>query len=669
MLKGSAKQLPHRLSRLSLARSASAAAAAAAVRRSSAAPTRHTPSPALLAPPARSAHHAAPRAHFHHLPPPAHHHADAAVSPAALARGDAPSPVSGPVTSTQSSPLAPPASPTSATAPQPQAAPSTATAPLSTPPAAPSSSPSSSIAASHANAALGAPGSGTGGNGGGGSGGGGNSNSSGPLPSGKGAPAVYHGLPGEGDGGDVTSTLSFFGPHGPSMDASPFLMSVPRGPVSFGPTIKAPMQARAFSTSTATSALGDDVVGRQAAIDLGTGDTDSDAVLASSPSLAESGPDVTTAVRPLDLYTCAASRPKSRGHEGPGRKGKGGAGVTASATPASVWNPRMHPIPAASPATASSPSVAVRPLDCGEDALFIWDSPEFVVMGVADGVGGWADLGVDPSLFAWALMDNCKTAAAEMVSAGEQTAVASLPSPPTSPTSPAAPASPKLAPPAATTFPDPKQIMTTAYTRLVEQGRIRAGSSTATVLTFEKHTCKLHAANLGDSGFLILGDGGREVLFRSKETQHYFNAPYQLSISPPGLTGSISDSPSDATVSEHQLRPGDVIVVATDGLFDNVHLRDLMFTVQRELHVPLAAGTVPAATLAHHTERLAQALVAQARDAALNPTSKTPFGRAASRVYGRTFVGGKMDDITVLASLVVGAAPDPESGEPRFTLV
>ncbi|KNE54759.1 hypothetical protein AMAG_00714 [Allomyces macrogynus ATCC 38327] len=650
MLKGSAKQLPHRLSRLSLARSASAAAAAAAVRRSSAAPTRHTPSPALLAPPARSAHHAAPRAHFHHLPPPAHHHADAAVPPAVLARGDAPSPVSGPVTSTQSSPLAPPASPTSATAPQPQAVPSTSTAPLPTPTAAPSSTSSSSIAATHANAAPGAPGSGTGGNGGGGSGGSGNSNSSGPLPSGKGAPAVYHGLPGEGDGGDVTSTLSFFGPHGPSMDASPFLMSVPRGPVSFGPTIKAPMQARAYSTSTATSALGDDAVGRQAAVDLGAADEDAVGVPPSSPSLAESAPDVATA--------------------DPDAKGKGGAAAAAAtATPASVWNPRMHPIPAASPATASSPSVAVRPLDCGEDALFIWDSPEFVVMGVADGVGGWADLGVDPSLFAWALMDNCKTAAAEMVSAGEQVVAASLPSPPASPTSPAVPASPKLAPPAATTFPDPKQIMTTAYTRLVEQGRIRAGSSTATVLSFEKHTCKLHAANLGDSGFLILGDGGREVLFRSKETQHYFNAPYQLSISPPGLTGSISDSPSDATVSEHQLRPGDVIVVATDGLFDNVHLRDLMFTVQRELHVPLAAGSVPAATLAHHTERLAQALVAQARDAALNPTSKTPFGRAASRVYGRTFVGGKMDDITVLASLVVGAAPDPESGEPRFTLV
>ncbi len=51
----------------------------------------------------------------------------------------------------------------------------------------------------------------------------------------------------------------------------------------------------------------------------------------------------------------------------------------------------------------------------------------------------------------------------------------------------------------------------------------RQGSCTACVLVLEGNT--LHAANLGDSGFLVLR--GKRVLFRSRTQQHQFNFPYQ----------------------------------------------------------------------------------------------------------------------------------------------
>ena len=43
----------------------------------------------------------------------------------------------------------------------------------------------------------------------------------------------------------------------------------------------------------------------------------------------------------------------------------------------------------------------------------------------------------------------------------------------------------------------------------------------------DKNTGMLYSANLGDSGFLIIRN--RSVIHQSKEQQHYFNAPYQLS--------------------------------------------------------------------------------------------------------------------------------------------
>ena len=55
---------------------------------------------------------------------------------------------------------------------------------------------------------------------------------------------------------------------------------------------------------------------------------------------------------------------------------------------------------------------------------------------------------------------------------------------------------------------------------------VSSGGSTACVGVLNKEKHVLSVANLGDSGFLILRN--HSVLVKSKEQQHYFNAPYQL---------------------------------------------------------------------------------------------------------------------------------------------
>lgn len=64
-----------------------------------------------------------------------------------------------------------------------------------------------------------------------------------------------------------------------------------------------------------------------------------------------------------------------------------------------------------------------------------------------------------------------------------------------------------------------------------------SGSSTICVVALHRDEKMLYSANLGDSGFLVIRSG--EVIHRSEEQQHYFNTPFQLSVPPTVLQGSV----------------------------------------------------------------------------------------------------------------------------------
>ncbi len=73
------------------------------------------------------------------------------------------------------------------------------------------------------------------------------------------------------------------------------------------------------------------------------------------------------------------------------------------------------------------------------------------------------------------------------------------------------------------------------------------GSSTACILALEGAT--LHAANLGDSGFMVVRRN--KVAFKSRSQQHQFNYPFQL-----GRGGRFPfDSPAAAEVGHSLFMP------------------------------------------------------------------------------------------------------------------
>ncbi|KFM24954.1 putative protein phosphatase 2C 80 [Auxenochlorella protothecoides] len=241
----------------------------------------------------------------------------------------------------------------------------------------------------------------------------------------------------------------------------------------------------------------------------------------------------------------------------------------------------------------------------GEDAYFIGD--QGTAVGVADGVGGWAEVGVDPGLYSRELMGHAQVAC-NSVKAG-----------------PSAPA----------------EILTLAHAATAARG-----SCTACILVIEGN--ELHAANLGDSGFMIVR--GDELAFMSPQQQHDFNFPFQI-----GSPDSMSDFPSAAQRFSLKTYEGDVLVLATDGVFDNVYPDEAVSLVAAQRK----RGATPG--------EAAAALAQFARQRAGDQTHLSPFAYGAQQ-RGYRFFGGKMDDITALVAYVCpgeGAeAADPPADTP-----
>lgn len=89
------------------------------------------------------------------------------------------------------------------------------------------------------------------------------------------------------------------------------------------------------------------------------------------------------------------------------------------------------------------------------------------------------------------------------------------------------------------------------------------GSSTCTIILFDKNYNMLYTCSVGDSCYMILrknkSEGDYYALFRSKEQMHdhKFNTPYQL--------GFNCDDPSNSITNSHQLELNDIVILASDG--------------------------------------------------------------------------------------------------------
>ncbi|SPO25297.1 uncharacterized protein UTRI_02578_B [Ustilago trichophora] len=353
----------------------------------------------------------------------------------------------------------------------------------------------------------------------------------------------------------------------------------------------------------------------------------------------------------------------------------------------------------------------LQSVQVGEDAYFL--RPDSV--GVADGVGGWASrAGADPALFSRLLMHFCAAELSKfdglsadqlaahggkMLREWEQL--------------------------------DPVEVMHTAWERCVRASRREGilGSSTALLAVLRGD--ELRIANLGDCVLLIIRAG--ELLFRSTEQQHSFNFPVQLGMmghtaesvtiaanrtlsrdgflqsgasddlddnapNPLGTTTPASmdearkGTPGASTASDGddveevewdeprrdagrwtvKVQKGDIIIVGSDGLVDNLFDEDIVEEVLKFAPPPTSQISIPEdgqvsledgnrAIEREEEYRLPEDFCPQLVSEALCSRAKavsedsravsSPFQQRAME-EGLHYVGGKHDDISVVVAVV-----------------
>lgn len=261
---------------------------------------------------------------------------------------------------------------------------------------------------------------------------------------------------------------------------------------------------------------------------------------------------------------------------------------------------------------------------CGEDSFSIIENNVQVVVGMADGVGSWRQKGIDPSRFSRSLMKHLEAIIMGKSESGGifgRWAVSNGSS------------SPLNTPPITAS-----DLMKQAFWRLVrgyQNGKEQPfGSSTAVIISLNKADGALDTANLGDSGFLLIRDG--DIILRSESQQHRFNAPYQLVLTP---EGNASDTCRMAALRSTVVQAGDILLVATDGLWDNLFEDEILSLLRRYSGDNYVEPYI-----------MAQHIVRDARQASEDPRRESPFCVEAKK-HGFDRLGGKMDDITVVVAV------------------
>eukprot|EP00602_Paraphysomonas_sp_CaronLab_P010957 CAMPEP_0185019004 /NCGR_PEP_ID=MMETSP1103-20130426/1638_1 /TAXON_ID=36769 /ORGANISM="Paraphysomonas bandaiensis, Strain Caron Lab Isolate" /LENGTH=546 /DNA_ID=CAMNT_0027549071 /DNA_START=373 /DNA_END=2013 /DNA_ORIENTATION=- len=290
---------------------------------------------------------------------------------------------------------------------------------------------------------------------------------------------------------------------------------------------------------------------------------------------------------------------------------------------------------------------------------------------VADGVGSWRQYGIDPRLYAKRLVENAQTVI-ESESKGRLEATS--------------------------LFGQDLGIESEAlhpYDIIMEAWHITSaekvqGSSTICVATVDYNLSQLLYSNVGDGGLMVLRHIDSEtagymrdrhmprdmrkhdlrVAYLSQQQLRSFNLPFQLGYidSETDYEGSF-ESPVDADTASIPVLPGDIIILATDGLFDNVELTDIISIVGQweNKHFPPSAkypvkGEALKYPLQHSgassgdtvCAELAETLVRIARQYSLDSSRDSPFAVLAKEndiMWG----GGMPDDTSVVVMRVVSS--------------
>lgn len=261
------------------------------------------------------------------------------------------------------------------------------------------------------------------------------------------------------------------------------------------------------------------------------------------------------------------------------------------------------------PKKGSSPT----PAECGQDSYFIKETEKVVGLGIADGVTGYNKFNIDSGKIARALMLH----SSELIDSGVN-------------------------------FGDCGNVIRVALYQLIEEkmfkGKDNVGGTTSLIAKIDKDTAVLEYGNLGDCKCIVLSRnkvGKYRIGHKSEDNLEKFNTPYHSVIMFDQLNSFIDDCDYIIT-QELALKAGDVILLMSDGVVDNVFDHELEKVVNEVLKISK-----------NDARQLAESISFLAFNYSQYRCGESPF-YVASQEAGveRDDCGGKPDDITVVAAII-----------------
>mmetsp|Transcript_10747 Transcript_10747/g.12162 ORF Transcript_10747/g.12162 Transcript_10747/m.12162 type:complete len:437 (-) Transcript_10747:56-1366(-) len=209
-----------------------------------------------------------------------------------------------------------------------------------------------------------------------------------------------------------------------------------------------------------------------------------------------------------------------------------------------------------------------------------------------------------------------------------------------------------------------------------EAAAVHLGSATCTVVRL-KDAHILETLNIGDSGYSIHrrypesnsnSTSELQVVYASVPGTKGFNFPFQLG-------GQYGDQVHDEGVAdgpkEHTLQDKDVIVVVSDGVIDNIDPHEYHDCINRYTYQTKQYSkhnnnnnnnnNTSLTTPLLDYSAVADCIARKAYFLGKDESYVSPFTRSAAK-YGKHYLGGKHDDITVTVAQVEIATLDEDTG-------
>jgi len=278
---------------------------------------------------------------------------------------------------------------------------------------------------------------------------------------------------------------------------------------------------------------------------------------------------------------------------------------------------------------------------------------------VADGVGSWRHYGIDPRQFAHTLVSNAKRviesdAVQRDVLGGGAFQEAGLGLFEQEPI-------------------HPLDVIMDAW-HMTTSDKI-VGSSTICLATIDNKLNQLSYSNLGDCGLMVLRHIDSEtagymrdrnvprhlrnndlrIAYLSQQQLRSFNLPYQLGFSNIPEHPGAFENPMDADTASIPVLPGDIVLLATDGLFDNLDLNEIVAEISAWENKYIKSNgidlSLPHPKADEYLNLLAKDLCLKARTLSLDTKRDSPFALLAKEndiMWG----GGMPDDTSIVVARV-----------------